>query len=400
MRVTGSLMILSLFLISCKEDKGPIEVPGIIYHIEEMQSPLGMVETYKRDGYILSGWYSNSKENLIGVAIFMRIDKEGNLKRYKVLPNLYATSKIYQDLQNPNDYVFVITGGGIAKMDSNFNIKWVFNRQLLTMEYIADVLDTLGGNFILVGGSEGEKKLIVWEINSNGEVIDSFVYQFESFTFMNPILEVSNNTILVAVENYRKIDTSNYIFEIILIKLNENLDTLWTKRITLNEMFNGAGLRSPKGLMRTNDGGYILFANYWTRDNKGNPYKLTGVVIKLDGNGNVIKVRRFNEPEFGLNTDFETLQDGHAFVKLSDGNNMAIIFDVPKRIWKFDDNLNTIFIKDYPLETGNGILYRDSDNNIAYLTETLILDYLSDFLFTKIDNDGNILIWSKVYPDE
>ncbi len=393
-------MIFLLILISCKEEKGPIDVPGIVYQMEGMQEPLGLTETYNKDGYILTGWYSDN--NNIGVAIFMRIDKDGNLKKYKVLPNLYAVSKIYRDLQNPNDYVVVMTGAGIAKVDSNFNIKWKVNRVLISAEYITDVLDTIGGNYVIVGGDEAGKKLLVWKITPNGEVIDSFIYQFDEFPYGDAVIEVSNNTILVGAGDYERIDTNNYIFQILLIKLNENLDTLWTKRITLNEMFQGAGLRKPVGLMRTNDGGYILFSAYWTKDNIG--YKpLTSVAMKLDGNGNVIKVRIFDESEFRLENEERILQGGHAFFKLKDGTNMAVLATThffPNLIWRFDDNLNTYCIKEYPLIPGYGVLYEDSNGSIVYVTSQSITDYLNDIIFTKLDKDCNILIWSKVYPNE
>lgn len=391
-------MIFPLILLGClymkkQSNEGPVEVPGILYEIPETQDVLGLTET--NDSYIITGWYSD--DNVQHIALILKIDKNGNLMKYKIFSNLYEASRIYQDLQNPQEY-FLLTQYGLAKIDKDFNLKWLVQKPKINSEWITDVLDTLNGNFILAGGTE--TKLLVWKITPNGQVIDSFVYNFSMPSiYRDEVLEVSNNSILVAISDYEKVDTNNYKYQILLVKLNENLDTLWTKRITLNNIFSGKGVSRPEGLMKTNDGGYILFAIYYYDNDDA-----TGVAIKLDSNGNILRVRNFSEDDFKYRGQAFTtiLQGGYTFTKLSDGSNMAILspiaFYVPNIIWKFDDNLNTLCINYYPLAPGYGALYQLSDGNIGYATSTMIVDGWGDPIFTKIDKSCNILIWTDVYP--
>ncbi len=63
---------------------------------------------------------------------------------------------------------------------------------------------------------------------------------------------------------------------------------------------------------------------------------ITDLLDTLKGNfildGNVLKVRRFREDEFQIQGEYRGLALGHALTSL------------PDMIWKFNDNLNTIFV--------------------------------------------------------
>lgn len=202
-------------------------------------------------------------------------------------------------------------------------------------DQIESIVETSDGGFIAVGytGIGFDYNLSILKTDNNGELTDTLVVNRTFDDKGYKIVDAGNNEFGVLGVS-RNVDVSG---QLLIMKINENLDTIWTKTIDNVEYFT---LHSS--MIATNDGGFLAIANTIGISNEGD---LNLLLIKLDAEGQV---------EWRQEYDGDIEEFAQDAIQTSDKGYMVI---------SATSNL------------GNGEL---------------------DFMLTKVDELGNE-VWSKTY---
>jgi len=383
------LIMLIIFLISCKEKKKePYEVPAIIYRAPWTQNAHGLIETNDKNGYIISG-YTTERGIDYYDCLLMKVDKNGNVLKRLVFNFSYKScGQIIKGIDN--GYVVRIEDY-ILKLDENFIWNWYVKIPGGGSRFDNHSIISFGG-YYFVSSFASLESVRVYKINVNGQIVDSFVYKINGGRiFFNAMIEKDeiNNQILLAAL-YSKDSINRHL----LIKLNTELETLWTKQLTFREYFQDGNVSYVKAIIKIN-GGYLI-GTAWV--SKISPF-VRGFIYKIDDNGNVLKIANLSE----IFNAYDDSPLSSYILKLSNNLNIVHVggFFIGDLFWLFDDDFNTIKVGSFPITIGEeGTFIEDSDGHILYVQDQMRTDFYPDIILIKMDKNLNYLFKSYIWPED
>lgn len=214
------------------------------------------------DGYIITGGGPN--------LYITKIDPNGNILWIKIYDHdsaNYNSNDIGKCINQSDDGGYIILGEThsfsptynkdfwLLKTNANGDTIWTRIYGTSGDEYAGSVIQTVGGGYIAVGytnSGPGGVDIYLIKIDESGNLI--WVK-----TFGTPGADVAYSVDKTIDNNYILIGETDYgagEWDIYLIKVNENGDTLWTRKYGTSydeEGWNGK---------RTSDGGYIITGCY------------------------------------------------------------------------------------------------------------------------------------------
>ena len=200
--------------------------------------------------------------------------------------------------------------------------------------------------------------------------------------------EVNNQILLAAL--YSKDSINRHL----LIKLNTELETLWTKQLTFREYFQDGNVSYVNAITKIN-GGYLI-GTAWV--SKISPF-VRGFIYKIDDNGNVLKIANLSE----IFNAYNDSPLSSYILKLSNNLNIVHVGGIlmGEFFWLFDDDFNTIKVVSFPIRMSEeGIFIEDSDGNILYVQDQMRTDFYPDIILIKMDKNLNYLFKSYIWPED
>ena len=209
-------------------------------------------------------------------------------------------------------------------------------------------------------------------------------------------LIVTNDSNLVAVGRSQAYNPTNYYdYDILLVKLNYNLDTLWLK--TYSHPTDSAF--QPQSIIQTSDGGFLICGKQRSFYNTN----WFGFLYKVDSAGNFQWYKSYNNPgPYQAIWGVIELPD-HSFMCSGTSINVSSsnTFDSYYFIVDSLGNLLTTFPVPSIGDDGLNVIEYSNDNNIMILGlenyTTGNIDPYSNCIY-KVDYFGNV-IWKKTYGD-
>lgn len=163
--------------------------------------------------------------------------------------------------------------GYIYKADLNGNYVWTFNTGILNSGLI-DVQKLNDGNYLAVGynaifsnGSEMFNKCFAIKFSESGVIIWQKEYANPSPTTMFlRALELEDNSLLFI--GHQGVSTNPYFWDAIILKANNNGDSLWTRTfdrcgVNSGEMFNDISIKDNGNILLAGSFFYGCEPDYW-----------------------------------------------------------------------------------------------------------------------------------------
>ncbi len=264
--------------------------------------------------------------------------------------------------------------GGYITVGANISDTNIFNNNIIVKtDYYGDTIKTL---YLLTHDS------VFWSLY-NQDPDDNFP----------DIIMTSDSNLMVLGRSQAFNPNNTYHYDIWLVKLNFNLDTVWTKSYTHS---NTDTSLIPQSLIQTNDGGFLIcgkqrnlgFTNYY------------GFLYKVDSAGNFQWYKSYNNPgPFQAIWDVIELPD-HSF--MCTGNNINTINGDLDAFYFYVDSLGNQFAVFTIPTLGNSAFCEliESNNNSFVMigsenfSSGSIQPYINSIV--KINSTGSI-IWKKNY---
>ena len=286
-----------------------------------------------KDGYIIMGFKSEDEESITSGTLsfqdttrpmFIKIDKKGNVlwnKRYNNNTCNFSTANFIKNLNN--EYISV--GNTLTSGDTCLFLP---NPPIVDNQVYIQKINDFGD--------------LIWQKNIGESITKS------SQTAYDISATKDGNYFIIAED------------ELIqwLIKINENGDTLWTKKYT--NLYN----KTPKNIVSISDGYLITY-----EDNSIGSSR----ILKINEQGDSIWIKTLSS---FYATNIKPTTDGNFILQ----NNSS-----PSTLLKIDKDANEIWRKTYNLNASFGFCLVNNDEFIICNKD-----------FSKVDSDGAIL-WNKRY---
>ena len=242
-------------------------------------------------GYVITGYKFNNSSQGIDF-IILKTDSNGDTlwtKTYNENNRDYAYS-----IKQTNDGGYIITGTSIPsgsnyhiyvlKTDSLGNSEWSKTFGEYNQGQAYSIIQNIDGSFILLGYTnnypstpEKYEQILLIKMNTVGDTLWTKGFDLHTHNQGYEIIQTSNGEYVI-VGYIKTISNEKKIY---LVKTNSFGDTLWTKTF-------GHGIScSGYSVKETNDGGFIITG--WDTFSNG---LYTMVLIKTDGNGNMLSVNK------------------------------------------------------------------------------------------------------------
>ena len=385
-----ALILLLVFLYNCSK-KDVFEIPEIttnVYSIETIggskNDAFNAVTKTIDDGYIAAGYAQSNDGDIISKA---------NIS-----------------------FDFLV-----SKFSSENILEWQKHFGGSENDKALDIIQTLGGDFIVLGSSEssdldvsenaGSKDFWLVKLSNNGMLLWEKSFGFLGEDYGTTLLETNDNGYLitgvldVTASNGQGNSRSTLRHaggDIWAIKLNNSGALEWSK------YYGGSFTDIPLGVIKTIDNGFIIAGSSDSTDtditnNKG-AYDFW--ILKIDANGTVVWGKNFGGSEIDEVSAITQTNDGNFIIV---GDTRSADKDVSKNngaadIWilKVSTEGNLIWEKTIggsSFEVAKAI-YKTQDNGFLIAGSSRSLDNgfqnkgQNDALILKIDENGNLL-WQK-----
>lgn len=223
--------------------------------------------------------------------------------------------------------------------------------------------------------------------NLNGDTIFRKLYRKKNFSISVTLIEpLDNNKYLLAgyIFDLVKYDKDSTGAEVLLVKINGNGDTLWTKTVGI-----GDGDELVTRLVKTRDGGFAIFGQSCDKKETNCDFYL----MKVDSNGNKL----WNQT-YSLNSTSWEMPE--SFVETNDGGFLLGGYTADEYkpyLVKTDSTGNKEWFKSYP--KFNGFLYRIITDVTISQNNTYLITGVADKstgerigFFSRINSSGSILL--------
>ncbi len=257
-------------------------------------------------------------------------------------------------------------------------------------EYGYSVKQTTDGGFITVGSTKtyGNGGYDIWllKLNENGDTLWTKTYGGQYDEVGYSIITNSDGDYIIAG---RKNNYSLTYDDFWLLKINPGGDTIWTRS------YGGNHNDYARSVQQTSDGGYIIAGT--TRSfGQGIPAYSNIYLVKTDANGDTIWTRVYGEDGLVDDAAYAVIQTSDNGFLVCGYTGISTQYDI--YLIKTDAAGNIIWKKIYG-GTGEDVGTSVLENNGAYVVAGSTNSYgphPSNFYLLKLDMNGDT-IWTKVY---
>ena len=253
-------------------------------------------------------------------------------------------------------------------------------------DYAASVLQTNDNGFIVIGGTYNYEQQFTFLIktDANGDTLWTRVNHWGYYVYGCSIIKTNDNGFLYTGGQRDSIMSPIHT---ILVKTDENGDTLWTK-----EYSGPKNQSSGTSVIHTFDNGYFITGR--ASFNNADIF-----LIKTDDNGDALWTKVYGGNE---------LQEGYSVIQANDS---GYIICGRTEIWggynvllmKIDKNGDSIWSRTYSNNNesseGRSVVKTNDDNYIIVGTSGGYLSLNLDIFLIKTDVNGNT-IWTRTHGDD
>lgn len=159
-------------------------------------------------------------------------------------------------VQQTKDGGYILTGRrGVIKTDEDGDSLW---GRFYDLNELRCIIQTNDGGYIMTGGyGWNSNRLIVRRISTQGDSIWTRIYQYNDTNLTNGhhVQSTSDGNYIITGSNGYEIDHEyevEYTFDLWLLKINPNGDTIWTCT------YDYGGIDAGACVQQTSDGGFIV----------------------------------------------------------------------------------------------------------------------------------------------
>jgi len=271
-----------------------------------------------------------------------------------------ARAELALDIIETHDGNFLVTGVTMAnplqigsedawliKINQNGDTLWtkIFSGIYSGCDFLNSITKK-GNNYLLAGNTSVwttwpamSKNAWFLEIDINGNIVNEKKYGGNENDEATKILTLSNGG-FIAVGSTKSYGTQDGKSDVWLIRLNNNLDTLWTKSYDLGYEDGGASI-----IPFQNDK-YLIVANSCTNQCQQLFQEGNANILVVDTSGNHINTKTFNQGQKNIFTSIAATSDGGAII--TGGTSMNEYFP-NTNLWilKLDNNADTVWTKEF-----------------------------------------------------
>lgn len=255
---------------------------------------------WKENGFVLAGQFQN--RTWIG-----GFDSSGNLQWEHHLNQLAGSSQINK-IKRLNDKGFLMIGFRFTdnsqyysdihacRLDSNGNLLWDKYYQEINFQYGHDFVEMKDGSFFISGFTEDANfniKPYIFQIDINGDMIDSYLPQISGFgnmnTFYSQISLSQNGNAILSSHNSNSISTRDAF----IAKIDHVANTIWDTIFTQCSNFQSHQLHNGNLLVygfNLDSGTSVFyfdssnhFLGIWSFPDNTNKF-LEDVILTMNGN--------------------------------------------------------------------------------------------------------------------
>jgi Tol biopolymer transport system component len=261
-----------------------------------------------------------------------------------------------------------------------------------------DALQTNDGGYLLIGATNyshqntRQEDIYLVKTGAAGEIQWAETYGGNSFDRGNAIVETDDGGFAILGET---VSSGAGDWDMILLRVDREGSELWART------FGGSGKERANGIVRTADGGYILTGQTASFGAGGGDLYL----VRTDDQGNEVWSRTYGgeRAEEGYAIQ-ETADDGFLILaEVSQGETVYFEENPDVMLLRTDASGNELWSRVWEEEDVEGgfVLLPTSDGRylLAGITGPAGSQTDTDFLFVKIDADGN-QIWNRPLGDE
>ncbi|MCA1918690.1 MAG: T9SS type A sorting domain-containing protein [Flavobacterium piscis] len=305
----------------------------------------------------------------------------------------------------PANYLWGFNGY-IMALDFNGDTLWTKETGSTANDFLNDVIENNNNELIFTGmryyinAFTGDNSQQLWilkiQLNSNGTQITNMSEKYfggkTNKDGGNKIIQNSDGTYFVTgvTESY---GTQQGGEDAWLLKLNSNLDTLWTKT------YDFGYKETAKSIIPFNSNNYLLIINSTTGQIGFPPYYTSfSKVLLIDSLGSVLKTLTFNNDTISFISNARPTSDGGAILIGSSGlyDNSSSGGGRNIFVIKLDPNADTTWTKIYGAYgkyDGGFDIIQDNDGTYyaACYTQTQYTDSVDNWYLMHLDQQGNLL---------
>ncbi len=296
----------------------------------------------------------------------------------------------------------------LVKVDKNGETQW--ERKVAPKEsnvWGADVIQDSTfyysvGNYDS-GSVSSHRKIYILKMDESGNIIwdRKLLYNYNNPNIHNLgdrgsklIKTFGGNIIVLGTTSY--VDTSKTLFDddILLIKINTNGDTLWSRRYDLGYLH----AEYPRSIIQDSDSGYVIVGSVFTPFNS--PWD-DMFVAKVDKNGNMLWHRVYGGDGCDIATDIVQANDGGFAIVGRYNENYSSGTNHQLWLLKIDSKGDSLWAKTYggaDYDIGNSIALTHDGGFIMTGSYSHGYDswYYEDVFVVRTDSIGDTL-WTKTF---
>ncbi len=272
----------------------------------------------------------------------------------------------------------------LVRLDSNGDTLWTKKIRASGNDEGRSVQQTTDGGFIITGGSTGAISLIKTDINGNTMWIKLFNANLPSMA--NNVQQTVDGGFIVVGYLYSLVSLN---YDVYLIKTDINGDSLWTKCI------GGASADKGNYVQQTTDGGFII-AGETESFGAGN---FDIYLIKIDLNGDTLWTKTLGGTGEDIGNSIKQTSDGGYIITGKSSGFGSGSWD--SYLIKVDNLGNPAWVKTYGSTSSDrsNSVYQTNDDGFVLVGATNGFGLSNYDVFLIKTNINGDTLWTKIYGD-